>query len=103
VIVTEPAAAQLGPVALTAALDVLPDGVAVLDADWTIRYLNPAGAQVFGRRRGELLGRPVWTALPELTGTIFHGFLRHVRSTGGPVTWQGFYPPTRRWLSATGV
>lgn len=100
---TRPDAAPLGPTALAAALEVLPDGVAVLDADWTIRYLNPAGAQVFGRRAGELLGRSVWAALPELAGTIFHGFLRHARSTGGPVTWQGFYPPTRRWLAATAV
>jgi phosphoserine phosphatase RsbU/P len=87
--------------ALVAALDRLPEGVALFDADWAIGYVNPAGAALLGREVDELLGRNIWVALPELGGSIFHGFLLHARSAGTPVTWAGYYPPADRWLSAT--
>jgi serine phosphatase RsbU (regulator of sigma subunit) len=95
--------AALGRDALAAALDRLPEGVAVFDADWAIGYVNPAAAALLGRPAAELVGRNIWVALPELGGTIFHGFLLHARSAGTPVTWAGFYPPADRWLSATAV
>ena len=98
---SEPAAARLGPIALTAALDGLPDAVVIIDADWTVSYLNPAGADLLGRTSTALIGHDLWTSLPELSGTIFHGFLRHARTVGTAVTWQGFYAPTGRWLSAS--
>src|SRR3954453_4433868 len=73
----------------------------VFDAGWTIYYVNPAGSALLGRHTDELAGRSIWGALPEAAGTIFHSFLLHGRSAGTPVTWQGFYAPTGRWLSAT--
>jgi phosphoserine phosphatase RsbU/P len=86
---------------LAAALDVLPDGVALFDTDWTVRYLNRAGAALLGRPTAALTGRSLWVALPELTGTAFHSFLLHARSRQAPVTWSGFYAPADRWLQAT--
>jgi serine phosphatase RsbU (regulator of sigma subunit)/PAS domain-containing protein len=86
---------------LTAALEALPDGVALFDGDWTIDYVNSAGAVLLGRPAAELLGRSTWVALPELGGTILHSFLLHARGAGEPVTWSGFYPPAGRWLSVS--
>jgi PAS domain S-box-containing protein len=88
---------------LATALETLPDGVVIFDPDWTISYINPAGAALVGRHTDELTGRGLWVALPDLAGTIFHSFLLHARSVGGPVTWQGFYAPSGRWLWATAV
>jgi sigma-B regulation protein RsbU (phosphoserine phosphatase) len=101
--VSESAPLRLGPEALGAALAALPDGVAVFDGDWTICYVNPAGAALIERPPADLVGRNIWVALPELAGTIFHSFLLHARGAGTPVTWQGFYAPARRWLTATAV
>ncbi len=105
---TDTAAAGLEPVQLAAVVDHLPDGVAVFDGDWTVCYVNPAGAALLNRDARALLRRNLWVALPELGGTIFHSFLLHARSVGGagsarPVTWQGFYAPAGRWLTATAV
>jgi serine phosphatase RsbU (regulator of sigma subunit) len=100
---TRSAAARLGPDILAAALEALPDGVALLEADWTTCYVNPAGAALLGRPVDELVGRIIWDALPDVAGSIFHGFLLHARHTGTPVTWQGFYAPTGPWLTATAV
>ena len=101
--VSEFAAARLGPEALAAALEALPDGVALFDSDWTICYINPAGGALLERRAAELIGRSIWVALPDVAGSIFHSFLLHARSAGTPVTWQGYYSPAGRWLTATAV
>jgi sigma-B regulation protein RsbU (phosphoserine phosphatase) len=102
-VVSESAASRLGPAALAAAAEAAPDGLAIFDADWTIRYINPAGARLLQRTPDELVDGNIWIALPELGGTIFHSFLLHARSTGTPVSWQGYYAPAGRWLSATAV
>jgi sigma-B regulation protein RsbU (phosphoserine phosphatase) len=101
--VSEAAASRPGAARAVAALDEMPDGVVTFDADWTICYVNPAGAALFGRTVEALVGRTIWVALTELGGTIFHSFLLHARSVGGRVTWRGFYAPTGRWLTATAV
>ncbi|MGY1742588.1 MULTISPECIES: SpoIIE family protein phosphatase [unclassified Blastococcus] len=80
-----------------------PDGVAVFDRDWTIRHVDDAIARLLGRPPSDLVGRNIWVALPELGGTFFHAFLLRGRSSGAPVTWAGFYPPTGRWLEASAV
>src|SRR3954468_24969807 len=102
-VVTGSTAARLGPDALAAVLETLPDGVVVVDADWTVGYVNPAGAALVGRPAAELTGRSLWGALPEASGTILHTFLVHARGAGAPVTGQGFYAPTGRWLTVTAV
>src|SRR3954451_20521772 len=102
-VVTGSTAARLGSDALAAVLETLPDGVVGCDADWTIDYGNPAGAALVGPPPAELPGRSLWVAIPEASGTAFRSFLLHARSVGTPVTWQGFYAPAGRWLSATAV
>src|SRR3954464_1943913 len=99
----EPAVAGLGPTALTAALEALPDGVVIFDAQWTVCFINRAGAALIGRRAEELTGRSVWVAGPEMSGTIFRSFLLHARGAGSRVAWRGFYAPLGRWLSAPAV
>jgi sigma-B regulation protein RsbU (phosphoserine phosphatase) len=102
--VSDPAAfPRVDPRLLFEALDAVPDGVAVFDSDWTIVYVNQAGADLLERRREELLGRNIWIALPELGGTIFHSFLLHARSVAERVTWHGYYVPADRWVDATAV
>jgi sigma-B regulation protein RsbU (phosphoserine phosphatase) len=101
--VSESAAARLGVAPLTAAVEAAPDGFAIFDADWTIRYINPAGARLLLRSPAALIDRNLWIALPELGGTIFHSFQLHARRTGTAVSWQGYYAPAGRWLSATAV
>jgi sigma-B regulation protein RsbU (phosphoserine phosphatase) len=102
-VVSRSTATRLGPDALAAVLETLPDGVLVLDADCAIDYVNPAGAALVGRHAAELTGRSLRGALPEASGTSLHTFLLHARNTGAPVSWQGFYPPAGRWLTVTAV
>jgi PAS domain S-box-containing protein len=100
-VVTQRPADRVDPAWLAAAVERLPHGVAVFDADWTICYANPAAGRLLGARTGDLAGQNLWIALPELAGSMFHSFLLHARTVGTPVTWRGFYAPAGRWLSAS--
>jgi phosphoserine phosphatase RsbU/P len=102
-VVTGCTAARLGPDALAAVLETLPDGVVVFDADWTLCYVNPAGAALVGIPVGELTGRNVWPSFPEESGGVFQSFLLRARRGGEPVTWRGFFVPAGRWLTVTAV
>jgi serine phosphatase RsbU (regulator of sigma subunit) len=88
---------------LGATLDALPDGVLVFDGDWTVRHANAAATELFGRARGELVGRSIWTALPAIGGSILHSFLLHARSAGERVTWRGYAVPVGRWIEASAL
>ena len=93
---SQPTADRLPQAWLAAAVGRLPEGVAVFDGDWTIRYTNPAAARLLGARTAELAGGSLWIALPEVAGSVFHSFLLHARTVGTPVTWRGFYAPAGR-------
>jgi len=84
------------------ALDVSADGVAAFAADWTIVYINPAGAAVLDRSVAELVGAPMWQTFPEAVGTPFHAnLLRAAAAPPGtePVRWSAFHRPVQNWFS----
>ncbi|MGR7024487.1 SpoIIE family protein phosphatase [Geodermatophilus sp. URMC 62] len=54
----------------------------VLDGDWRLAYVNPAGAAALDRTVEELVGRVFWEAFPETVGGPFEELYRHVRATG---------------------
>lgn len=88
--------------AVRAALDAVADGVAVFDRDWTISYVNPAGAAVLDRSVGDLLGVNMWTAFPEAVGTEFQtNLLAAAAGAPGsePVSWSAYYGPVHGWFS----
>ena len=50
------------PVDARAVMDALGDGVAVLDAEWRVRYMNASWERIMGVSRDEALGRDFWSA-----------------------------------------
>jgi len=56
---------------LRAALDSLPDLVAVLDHDWTFQYVNESASLRLGMTVDELIGHSALRLLPEVQGTRF--------------------------------
>jgi serine phosphatase RsbU (regulator of sigma subunit) len=85
------------------ALDALRDGLVIFGPDWTVVYVNQAGADLMDRRPEDLVDRNLWIALPQLGGTNFHTFLLHAATASERVVWQGFHPPTNRWLNASAI
>jgi len=56
------------PDGMAAILGRMRDGFLALDTDGRIIYVNEPAAQVFGRRREALAGRPLWGEFPEGVG-----------------------------------
>ncbi|MEV0174598.1 SpoIIE family protein phosphatase [Streptomyces sp. NPDC050803] len=66
-----------GPAAAAgSAADLLPDGVFALDRLGLVVYANPRAAQLLERPRSELLGRPLWEAVPWLNQAACEDHLR---------------------------
>ncbi|MFI2205049.1 SpoIIE family protein phosphatase [Streptomyces sp. NPDC020192] len=74
------------------AADLLPQGVFCLDRLGLIVYANEAAARVTGRDRGWLLGRPLWEALPWLTGPPYDDHLRGALLAPDPVHFHARRP-----------
>jgi hypothetical protein len=83
---------------LAAALQVLPDPVAIFDVGWTICHLNLAGA-LLDRPAAELIGRNIWGSRSPASAAPSSTTLAACTQQGRTVTWSGFYPPAGRWLS----
>ncbi len=84
------------------ALERIPDGVAVFAPDWTITYINPAGAAVLDRSAAQLTGTNMWATFPEAVGTEFHTNLLAAAAAGpgaGPVRWSAYYGPVHGWFT----
>jgi signal transduction histidine kinase len=52
------------PVDARAAMDALGDAVAVVDADWRVRYMNASWERILGVRRDAAWGREFWATYP---------------------------------------
>jgi PAS domain S-box-containing protein len=55
----------------TAILESIADGFNTFDRLWRCTYVNPAGAKMFGKSAGELIGRTVWELWPQAVGLPF--------------------------------
>ncbi|MEU9290487.1 SpoIIE family protein phosphatase [Streptomyces sp. NPDC048275] len=76
-----------GPAADGAA-DLLPEGVFALDRLGLITYVNPRAAELLGRPRTELLGRPLFQAVPWLNQPSCEDHLRGALLSPEPVHFQ---------------
>src|SRR5450830_286210 len=86
---------------LRAVLGSITDGVALIDPDWRISYLNrPAGEILWppGREHEEVTGSTLWQAFPELAGTALETQLRQAMAQRQDATFELYYQPRRRWL-----
>ncbi|MFC9927682.1 SpoIIE family protein phosphatase [Streptomyces sp. NPDC127190] len=84
------------------AADPLPQGVFSLDRLGLIVYANAAAARLTGRPREELLGRPLWEALPWLTRPPYDDHLRSALLAPDPVHFHARRPEGDRAESGDG-
>ncbi len=86
---------------LRAVLGSITDGVALIEPDWRIGYLNrPAGEILLppGREHEDVTGSTLWQAFPELAGTVLETQLRQAMARREDATFELYYQPRRRWL-----
>ncbi|MDZ4349176.1 MAG: ATP-binding protein [Xanthomonadaceae bacterium] len=76
------------PEPINALLDSLMDGFIILAADATVLGANSALTGLLGKSPDVLLGRNLWTALPELIGTRFETELQRTLTEGGRTSFS---------------
>ncbi|WP_284352662.1 ATP-binding protein [Roseisolibacter agri] len=95
------AATAVGEARLRAVLETVPDVVAVLDAEWRCRYLNPAGAALLRRLDRDpsaTEGRVLWEAVAGLAGTAHEARLRAAGASGTAQTFEAFCAALGTWF-----
>ncbi|UTF55065.1 PAS domain S-box protein [Natronosalvus rutilus] len=77
------------------------DAFFAVDTDWHVIYANEAFADLVDVSGPELLGAPIWDALPELEATACSDAAREAKRTGTTVEREVFYEPAGAWLQVT--
>ncbi|WP_448190737.1 PAS domain S-box protein [Azospirillum sp. sgz301742] len=85
---------------LDALADHIPAIVLATDREWRIVYANRTAEALFGKPVAAVLGLGLWDEASELA-SFFHRPLTHVKTSGTPERFQGFYPPLERWYRVT--
>ena len=79
-------------------LEHLPAAFALLGPDWRVEYLNRLAERLVGRPGEEVLGRPLWSAVPVLLGTPVEARFRAAVDTGLPTRFETVLPGVAgRW------
>ncbi len=80
-------------------LDTISDGFFALDDDLVVTYFNSAAELILGRKRDEVLGRPLFDSFPEARGSIFEEKYTWALRERQFVTFDTYFdvPPYRNW------
>ena len=81
-------------------LDQIDDGVLCLDDAWRVTFVNAMAERCLGRKRDQLLGEDVWTAVPALEGSTFGDGYRLAATQRLAVAIEGLRPGFNTWLQA---
>jgi PAS domain S-box-containing protein len=79
-------------------LERVSDAFVALDADWRYTYVNQRAAELFGRKREDLLGRHIWTEFPEGVGQPFHRAYERAMAEQVFIQFENYYEPWGRWF-----
>ncbi|MGZ8455503.1 MAG: PAS domain-containing sensor histidine kinase [Gemmatirosa sp.] len=81
-----------------AVLRSIADAFYLLDREWRFTFVNDAAEPLLQTTREALLGRTLWEAFPEVTGSPFEGPYREAMTTGRPTSAEAYFPPLGTWF-----
>jgi DNA-binding response OmpR family regulator len=81
-------------------LDQIDDGVLCLDDSWRVTFMNAMAERALGRKREELLGEVIWTAIPALEGSTFGDGYRLAVTQRVALAIEGLRPTFNTWMQA---
>ena len=82
-------------------LHACPDGFFALDREWRITHWNPFAERMLERSRSEVLGRKLWSVLPELWGSTFHRAFTEALGDGHLHILEERWPVGQNWYGVT--
>jgi PAS domain S-box-containing protein len=74
------------------------EGVAVIDPDWRVVYLNRKGEMIIGATRNNIKGRGLWEVCPEDPESPFYRSLTSSKSERRSLEFEDYFGFIKRWL-----
>jgi PAS domain S-box-containing protein len=87
---------------LAETLRTITEGFIFYRPDWTIGYVNPAAARLYGSTAAEMTGQNVWQMFPDLVGTDLDVSFKKAMRDHEPVHFEMYYPRLNRWYTVSG-
>src|SRR5438309_3456156 len=87
---------------LAETLRTITEGFISYSPDWTINYVNPAGARLSGSTVAEMTGHNLWELFPDGVGTDLEVNFKKAMRDREPVHFEMFYPRLNRWYTISG-
>ncbi len=87
---------------LAETLRTITEGFISYGPDWTIRYVNPAGARLCGSTIAAMTGRNVWQMFPDLVGSEMEVNFKKAMREREPAHFEMYYPRLNRWYAVAG-
>src|SRR3954454_23135413 len=78
-------------------LENIVDPVVAVDAQWRIIYLNVPPGWINPAPRDQLLGRDLWDASPDVTGTRVERELRRAMAERTSIRFEEYHARSQRW------
>lgn len=82
-------------------LESISDGFYALDREGRFTYVNAAAERLWGKRRGELLGRVIWEVFPEAVGSESQRAHERVLAERKPMRFETVSPVLKTWLDVS--
>ena len=65
------------------------DGFVALDKEWRCSFVSRRAAEILGRTAESLIGKPIWTEVPEAVGRGLHQAYQRAIAEQTLVQWEG--------------
>jgi PAS domain S-box-containing protein len=80
-------------------LESITEGFFTLDQDLVVTYYNRAAEKLLGRKREDILGRPLFAAFPEARGSVFEDMYRKALAEKYTLSFEVFFEvsPYENW------
>ncbi|WP_418280520.1 PAS domain-containing protein [Halorubrum sp. DTA98] len=82
-------------------LERIDDGFFAVDDSWELTYLNEEGAALLDREPDELVGKHVWSELPEVVGQRYERNCREAMANQRVVSFDHHSEPQDLWTEVT--
>jgi len=79
-------------------LESISDAFYALDKDYNFTYLNKSAQKLLNRNENELLGKNLFKEFPELSETVFKGYLEKVKKSSKLAQFEFYFPPFKIWF-----
>jgi PAS domain S-box-containing protein len=84
----------------TEILEAMGDAFYLLDGEGRFKYVNRSAERIWGRKRTDLLGKPLQSVFPELIGSETFGALERAMKQRTPQRVEARSPVLGRWIDA---